>query len=112
MEGVEDASIGGVPKAIGFGMGGIADENAGSGSLEEFGIIGGDERVGTASNFTEMGEGGRTVVPEFVGSSSINGGGRSEVGEVSSSCAEFIPEVGGCITGNAHGTSFVEEGAV
>ena len=51
-------------------------------------------------------------MPEFIRSSSVDGCGCSEVGEVGSSSAEFIPEVGGCVTGEAHGTGFVEEGTV
>ena len=112
MKGVGNAPIRGIPEAIGFGVGGIPDEDTGSGSLEKFGIVGGDEGIGTAANFTEVGERGRAAVPEFVGSSAVNGSGRSKVGEVSSSGAKFVPEVGRCIAGKAHGAGFVEEGAV
>ena len=112
MEGVNDASIGQIPKVVGLGMRCIADENARGGTLEEFGIICGDKRIGTAANFAKMGKGGRLAVPEFIRSPPVNGCGCSEAGEVGSSGTEFIPEVGGCIAGEVHCTSFVKEGAV
>jgi hypothetical protein len=52
-----------VPEAVGFGMGGVADEDAGYRALEDFGVVGWNERVGTATDFTEMGERGRAFVP-------------------------------------------------
>ena len=112
VKGVEDAPIGGIPEAIGFGVGSVPDEDARSGPLEEFGVVGGDECIGTAADFTEVGERGRAAVPKFVGSSAVNGGGRSEIGEVSSSGAKFVPEVGRRVAGKAHGMGFVEKGAV
>ena len=52
-----------VPEAVGFGMGGVADEDAGYRALEDFGVVGWNERIGTATDFTEMGERGRAFVP-------------------------------------------------
>ena len=54
MIGIEYASGGGVPKAVGFCVWGIANENARGGSLEDFRIVGLNEGERPASNFAEM----------------------------------------------------------
>lgn len=54
MERVKDASVGRIPKAVGFGVRRVTNENARGGSLEELGIVRGDKRVGAATNFAKM----------------------------------------------------------
>ena len=54
MERVKDASVGRIPKAVGFGVRHVTNENARGGSLEELGIVRGDKCVGTATNFAKM----------------------------------------------------------
>lgn len=112
MEGVENVASGRVPEVVSFSMGGIANEDAGDGLLEEFGVIGWGECVGAAANFTEVGEGGGSLVPKFGRHFSSNGGGSGKVGEVGSGSTELILEVGRGITCKAHGTSFIKQSVV
>ena len=73
-------------------MWGVTNEDAWLGSAVNLGIVGLDESKGTASDFTQVGQGGNVAGPHFVRSFPIKEGGSSKVGEVSRGGAEFVPE--------------------
>ena len=52
---VEDRPMGRVPETVCFGVGGVADENAGDGSSVDLRIVCGDEGESFTADFVEVG---------------------------------------------------------
>ena len=64
----------------------------------DFRIVSWNKGKGFAANFPKMRNRRLMVVPEFVWSLTIVGGGASEICEIGGGCAKFIPEVGRSVT--------------
>ena len=63
MKGVENAVEEAVPKPVGLGMCGIANEGTFDGAVMEFRVVHGDEGESTAADFSKMRNGGFATVP-------------------------------------------------
>ena len=66
MKRIEDSARGTVPKAVSFGLGSVANQGTWDGALVNLRIIGGDECESLAANFTKVGEGRSSFVPQLV----------------------------------------------
>jgi hypothetical protein len=109
---VENAVTGGVPQPVGFCVRTVTDHYAGKGAREKFGVVGVDERIGTAPDFTEVGKGRETFEPELIRRSAMKGSGWGEVCEKSGSCRELVPHGWWGLAGKAHCSCFFNKGAV
>jgi len=63
---VEDSTGGGVPQAIGFAEGGVANEDARGGACRNFGVWGEDQRKRLATDLPKVGHIGDTASPKLV----------------------------------------------
>lgn len=112
MKRIENAVRGTVPKAVSFGVRGVANQDTGYGTMVEFGIMSRDERKGTTTNLSKMRQRRFTAVPEFIGCFTIVGRSASKISEVRGSDTKFIPQIKRGGTGRVHGPCFVHERAV
>ena len=59
---------------------------------EKFRVVGVDECIGAAPDFTEVGKGREAFEPELVRCSAMKGSRWGEVCEKSGSCGELVPQ--------------------
>jgi hypothetical protein len=112
VKGIENSVSGRIPKAVSLGIRSVTDKEAWNGAIKYFGIMGGNKRERTASNFTEMRKRRFSFIPKLVRSLTIIGRGASEVGEICRCSDEFVPHVDGSVASRSHGTRFVKQCAV
>jgi hypothetical protein len=85
VKGIIDFGRNRVPKAIGLGMGGVANEDAGSGVSVDFGKGGCVKRESAAADLTQVRQRGGTAIPEFVWCATIISSGGCQTCEICSS---------------------------
>ena len=95
-----------------LGIRSIADEDAGVRSSVDLQVMCLDQGKCTTADLPQMGKGRFVIEPKLKWGSILQCRCGGEIGEVRGSAAEFIPKQKRGVAHQAHGASFVKDGAV